>query len=124
MIITHKRSTSYTSPQTVPRVILLRKCRGMYGATSFLQLVKDEAGNENDDDHHEKTTHLAEARHQLCGLSFLCDRVPKKSGVCALPMVKIKEEGLNEVVVACVRHVIEGRLVTDAWREVLEMLGV
>lgn len=104
--------------QTVPRIGLLRKCRELHGAFTFLKPVM-EAGEKMDDDG-EKATLLAKARKKLGGMSFLCDRVPR----IALPIVEINEEGPNEVVGACVRHVVEGGLVSDAWREVLEMLDV
>jgi len=104
--------------QTTPRIVLLRKWRELHGAITFLKPVM-EAAEEMDDDR-EKAMQLAEAREKLGGMSFLCDRVEP----AALPIVEINEGGANEVVGACVRHVVEGGLVPDVWREVLEMLDV
>ena len=99
--------------QTVPRVVLLRKCRVLHGATTDLKPAM-----EMNDDDHEKATQLVEARQKLGAMS--CDRVQQVD----LPIVEINGEGANEAVVACVRHVVEGGLVPDVWREVLEMLDV
>lgn len=79
-----------------------------------------ETTDEMEVDHDNKATQLAEAQQKLGGMSFLCDRVQR----VALPIVDINGEGANEVVGACVRHVVEGGLVPDVWREVLEMLDV
>lgn len=102
--------------QTVPRVVLLRKCRELQGATTLFKPVME--ATDNDDD--EKAMQLGEARERLGGMGFLCDRVQR----IALPVIEINEEAADEVVVACVRHVVEGGLVLDVWREVLEMLDV
>lgn len=101
----------------MPRIVLLRKCCELYGASTLLKPAMEAA---EDDDDHKKETQLAEARQKLGEMSFLYDRVHR----VALPIIEINGEGANEVVGACVRHVVEGGLVPDMWREVLEMLDV
>ena len=65
-----------------------------------------ESADEMEVDNDKKATQLAEAQQKLGAMSFLCNRVQR----VALPIIEIDEEGANEWVAACVRHVVEGGL--------------
>jgi hypothetical protein len=104
--------------QTVPRIVLLHKCRELYGATDFLRATTGGAVEENDG--HKKEIDIAETRERLRGMSFLCDRVKP----VVWPVVEINDKDVDEVMVACVQHVVKSGLVPDVWHELLEMLDV